>query len=138
MVTKQEQFRPSLSLAELKTICDSLHTTSPGSALFKKLAVYYAKVNVGLNPPAYIAAKRESVEQRLGLEDGATEFIDKATVYQERLRQKQEIAPNTLTAQEQFELLASKAIAGTITEQEKEQGKKLEEELYGMDMGTFA
>lgn len=138
MAAKQEQFRPSLTLAEIKQICDSLHCTEPGSKLFHKLAVYYAKVNLGLNPPAYISTVKQTLEQKLGLDSEATQSTDRAAQYQARLQQKQELAPATLSKEERFNLLAAKAFAGSITDEELVEGRALEQELYGMDMGTFA
>ena len=102
MSAKQEQFRPSLSLTEIAAICDSLNVTEPGSKLYQKLVIYHAKINIGLNPPSYVATGRKTLEQKLGLDSpsDASPPIDRAAVYQARLAQKQELAPATVSKEE--------------------------------------
>lgn len=137
MSIKQEQFRPSLSLAEVVAICDSLSQTEPGSKLYQKMIIYHAKINIGLNPPSYTSTVKQSVEQKLGL--APTEPKVSAAQYQARLQQKQELAPATLSKEDRFNLLAAKSFESpeSLSAEEAAEGRALEQELYGMDMGTF-
>jgi len=126
--TKQEQYRPSFTLSELEDFLLFLPETCP---TYNKLAVYVYKVKMGLNAAAYASAPKVSLVE--------------SPAYTARLQQRAELAPTTLTAEDRYNLLAAKAMAAVaedrttwLTEVEIEEGKRLEQELYGMELGTFA
>ena len=133
------QYRPSLCMEELEELLTYIPKTS---ALFAKLHVYTIKANLGLNSAAYIGMPKDTIAARLGMTAEsnaiiADQVVDRAAVYQARLAQKQELAPATLSKEERFEILAAKSFNGELTLDEAAEGRALEQELYGMDMGTF-
>jgi len=139
--TKQEQYRPSFTLSELEDFLLFLPETCP---TYNKLAVYVYKVKMGLNAAAYASAPKVSLVESLGGELPEKKAKDSAA-YTARLQQRAELAPTTLTAEDRYNLLAAKAMAAVaedrttwLTEVEIEEGKRLEQELYGMELGTFA
>ena len=134
MSRKYEQYRPSFTLAELKEVVSAL---PQNSALRNKLALYIAKINFGIKAPAYIAEGKQTVEESLGFTPPVKDTGAKS--YMERLQAKASLSQDILSPEERFNLLAGKAAEGEVlTPEEKEEGQRLEQELYGMDMGTFA
>jgi len=131
------QYRPSLSLAELQELVSYIPKQS---VLYSKLYIYLAKANLGLNAAAYTAEPKETIEEKLGLQMAGATVVNKAAAYTALLQQKQELAPATMSKEDRFNLLGAKAMAAppTITEEEREEGKQLEIELYGMELGTFS
>ena len=134
MSRKYEQYRPSFTLAELKEVVSAL---PQNSALRNKLALYIAKINFGIKAPAYITEGKQTVEESLGFTPPVKDTGAKS--YMERLQAKASLSQDILSPEERFNLLAGKAAEGKVlTPEEIEEGKRLEQELYGMDMGTFA
>lgn len=138
MAKRQEQYRPSFTLAELLELLEYIPAKS---ALKTKLTIYVAKVSVGLNAAAYISEPKQSLEDKLGFSPVSPVsggVAKNAEAYMQKLQIKQQIAPESLTPEDRFNILAQKAISGEITAEERIEGSQLEQELYGMDMGTFA
>jgi len=140
MSIRQAQYRPSLSEAEINQLLEYIPRQSP---LYKKLAVYQVKINVGLNVPAYIKTgeqEKNSIAARLGLIGTATtpaEHAEQQRQEAQKIEHKALFAPQLMSSADKYTYLGNKALAGTITEEEKAEGRALELELYQMDMGTF-
>lgn len=140
-MTRQAQYRPSLSAAEIDTIISLLPRDS---TVYKKLAMYQVKINIGLNVPAYIKTgeqQAKSVAAQVGLvqedSDGENSPEQNHAMMIAKLEHRAQFAPQLMSPADRFELLGAKAIAGTASAEEIEEGKKLELELYGSNMGTF-
>lgn len=75
-MSMQEKYRPSLTAQEIQYIidrCDSDQrdeTTGMSVALSSKLQIFALKMKLGLTTSAYVAAPKQSMEEKLGLEDG--------------------------------------------------------------------
>ena len=137
----QAQYRPSLSSAEISELLEYIPRDRP---LYKKLAVYQIKINIGLNTPSYLKTGEQEARSKLALLGGTSEFSSPVNhareqrIEQEKLEHKALFAPQLLSSADKYTLLGNKALAGTITEEEKAEGRALELELYQLDMGTFA
>ena len=86
-------------------------------ALQRKLKLFELKIGNGLISPVF--KRDQTTEESLGI-----------------VKNPQE-KPQSVE-QDRFDTLAEKVISGTITEEEKEEGKRLEMMLYKMELGTFA
>ena len=131
MSKKLDQYRPCFNYLELTELVSLLPQSHP---LFLKLSMFKYKIDMGLNAPAFATAPRQSLEQSIGAEP---ENNIGYTAQLAKVQSKANYAPQLLTAADKYELLGNKAITGTITEEEKAEGRALELELYQMDMGTF-
>lgn len=103
-------YRPYLSLEEIELI---LSTLDPATDTHKKLAELQIKIKYNLVKPAATITRKESVSESLGFS---------------------QIPESSQTL---YDSLATKSMEGTITEQEKLQGKELEMKLFGFNSGMF-
>lgn len=104
-------YRPYLSLEEIELILSTLPDQS--SSVYKKLVELQIKIKYNLVKPAATIKVRESVSESLGFP--ASPGISQAT----------------------YDTLATKALDGSITEEEKLQGAELEMKLFGFNSGMF-
>ena len=103
-------YRPYLSLEEIELI---LSTLDPATDTHKKLVELQIKIKYNLVKPAATITRKESVSESLGF------------------------SPAPESQQVTYDTLATKSMEGTITEQEKLQGKELEMKLFGFNSGMF-
>lgn len=103
-------YRPYLSLEEIELI---LSTLDPATDTHKKLAELQIKIKYNLVKPAATITRKESVSESLGF------------------------SQITESSQTSYDTLATKSMEGTITEQEKLEGKELEMKLFGFNSGMF-
>lgn len=103
-------YRPYLSLPEIELI---ISTIDPTTELYKKLAELQIKIKYNLVKPAATITRKESVSESLGFSQIPT------------------------SSQTSYDSLATKSMEGTITEQEKAQGKELELKLFSFNSGIF-
>ena len=132
MSNKLEQFRPCFTYLELSQLLSEL---SPNSSLYKKIAKFKYKVDVGVNAVAFSTAPKQTLEQSIG---AAPESNIGYAAQLAKLESKAQHSPQLLSSEDKYNLLGAKALAGTLTEEEKAEGRALELELYQLDMGTFA
>jgi len=126
-MAKVDMFRPYMTAKEISTIIklcteylirDS-HTENAAvvAELRKKLRVFEFKISEGM------------VTANLQRKENASESI--GAIKDSNSKPENEF-------QLRFDTLAEKVISGTITEEEKQEGKRLEMMLYKMELGTFA
>jgi hypothetical protein len=142
MNQKRNQYRPVLSLSELEYLRDNTRdcTDTVGTKLHRYLTQYIFKINVGLNSVAYERTGTSTIAGKLGLgEEAETSHKPDAAGYLEKLKIKESLGGmEVLSKEDQYNLLAGKAVSGEVlTEEQVAEGKKLEFELYSMDLGTF-
>lgn len=140
MPQSKKLFRPYLTEEEifhLAYLC-SEYKDKLSKEIHKKLMKYKLSISHELISPSYTSTNdTPSIEESLGLElpdDKDNSGVTKAEKYNKKLSM---IAPELLTPTERYDFLAYKMLEGTITEKEREEGKKLELELFGMELGTF-
>lgn len=123
MANKVALYRPYFTGKEILLISNLLEketakTESPELwALHKKLRMIRFKIGNEMMQAAVV--RNETTEESLGI-----------------VKNPQE-KPQSVE-QDRFDTLAEKVISGTITEEEKQEGKRLEMMLYKMELGTFA
>ena len=117
-------YRPYISGKEIVLLIQLLEKEIQGgndspelAAFYKKMRVFGFKIGNGMVNAAIV--RKQSTEESLGI-----------------VKNPQE-KPQSVE-QDRFDTLAEKVISGTITEEEKEEGKRLEMMLYKMELGTFA
>ena len=123
MANKVALYRPYFTGKEILLISNLLEKEtakieSPEVwALHKKLRMIRFKIGNEMMQAAVV--RNETTEESLGI-----------------VKNPQE-KPQSVE-QDRFDTLAEKVISGTITEEEKQEGKRLEMMLYKMELGTFA
>lgn len=144
MNQKRNQYRPVLTLAELEYLRDTLAHCNDieGAKLHRYFTQYLFKVNIGLNSAAYEKTGAGTIAGKLGFATPAEEVQTKpdAAKYLDNLKLKESLGGMAILSKEdQYNLLAGKAVNGEeLTAEQVAEGKKLELELYSMDLGTFA
>ena len=123
MANKVALYRPYFSGKEIMLISSLLEKETARTdsievwELHKKLRMIRFKIGNEMMQAAVV--RNETTEEKLGI-----------------VKNPQE-KPQSVE-QDRFDTLAEKVISGTITEEEKEEGKRLEMMLYKMELGTFA
>lgn len=141
MANKETLYRPYFSGDEILTLLSLVlesqasGQSSPNlSTLRKKLAQFKYKISQELVSPSYISKGRETIEDKLGLEEH-NEGEDKSVSYARKLAS---IPTELLSPTERYNLLAAKALSGaSLTVEEHNEGAKLELEITGFTSGIF-
>lgn len=137
---KQEQYRPSFSLAELDKLLSYIPESSP---LYSKLKVYLLKVNVGLNCAAYIKTgeqEKRTLAAQVGLEaDPALgeDHLENQRLLRNKLDTQARLAPQLMSDEDRLEYLAQRSVEEIATPEEIEEGRALELKIHGMSFGMF-
>lgn len=130
-----KHFRPYITSEEIDLILESLELNLPKTKKLKaKFLNFKFKVSQEVVEAAYESSPRKSLEENLGLGESESkpDSIHKVNkLYLEN--------PLLLSREETYEVLARKfsLAPNSLTSDEILLGKKLELELFSMDLGTF-
>ena len=118
-------YRPYLSLEEIEKIISTLDTST---TLYKKLVEFQVKIRFGIVKPATTVTRKVEISESLGFSAPLDNPTSTPVIYMPGLSASPQVT---------YDSLATKSMEGTITEQEKLQGKELEMKLFGFNSGIF-
>ena len=132
-----KHFRPYITSEEIDLILESLELNLPKTKKLKaKFLNFKFKVSQEVIEAAYESSPRKSLEENLGLgvESGESKLNSIHRLNELYLKN-----PLLLSKEETYEVLARKfsEFPNSLTSEEILLGKKLELELFSMDLGTF-
>lgn len=131
---KKQLFRPYLESSEILTLMQCLELAGKhNTVLYQKLLGFKFKISHSLVQPQY-TRETLSLSEKLGLSESVLTPEQKREQFQIYASQNVEI----LSPSERLEYLMQKSMEEEITEEEKEEGRKLEIQLNdGFISGIF-
>lgn len=141
----EKLFRPYLSgddIIYILSLIEAHKNEKEAIALYHRLGQFKFKIANGFTKPAYVATEKVSIEDRLGLQTEVDTHTHKNTSViksSEYIKKLESIPKEAMTPEERFNYLAGKMAenSSSLTADEIAEGKKLELELYKINMGMF-